>query len=843
MLIVEKSSKDFIYPVVFIAYVGLACITTWPLAARMTTHFPGESTDAMLHYWNGWWVQQALRTGQSPLYTHFLFYPNGVSLVTQNMAWFNILPWVLLEPLLGGIPAYNVVLLLNLVLCGCTAYCLTYSLVADARSAFLAGIIYLAWPFRLSQLDHPNLLATQWVPIFFLFFIRTIRKGYWRDSVLSGVCFALVGYTRWQQLIAATFMGLAYLTCTVSDWLPQSRRHILLRLVAAGSIACIALLPPALFLLKLQGDNNASVNLLRESEDTMMQTDTLAYLTPASSHPVLGHLAQSLYDRYYSDRSRGRRYPAYVGLVALCLAILGIKFRRKDSLPWLLMAVTLISLASGPLFRFNGQFYPKIPTLYRLLSPLAHLMRTPDRFNTFLALPVSVLAAYGVQGLLAHRRERTKWLLFLIYSLLDGLILFEYLIIPIPLKDVSFTPSFYAHLAREPGDFAVLNVPFRNAKDYMFDQTYHRRPILQGSVSRPPENASVYVDANPWLRFLRTTDEMSPSLTDVGGQLATLANDRIYYIIMHKTWIGPDRISHWQRYLLTEPRYEDEQVVIHSTIPEPGRDFALIEELAPGLGPIDISAPARCLNPGSAFEVGIGWGSSMPLGRDFDVALTLLDSMGRAQQTERFPLHSTWPTSQWQGGATAWEFYSLRLPPSTPPGGYTLTLTVEDAESGYPQGQPMPIQSITIQSEVCNLASVPDAQNVNAAFGDELRLLEYQVHLEDRCLDIVLYWYAQCRMNVDYKVFVHVFNPRIDTPVAQQDAMPRRWTYPTTLWWPGEVVDDNISIPLDTVPGGDYGIAIGVYEPTTGERLPLITGQGQLMPDGRLVLEEIIELD
>jgi hypothetical protein len=839
----ERPSKHIIYSAVFIAYVGLACITTWPLIVRMTTHLPGESTDTMLHYWNGWWVQQALRTGQSPLYTRFLFYPNGVSLVTQNMAWLSILPWVVLEPLLGGIRAYNVVLLLNLALCGCAAYCLTYSLVADARSAFLAGVIYLAWPFRLSQLDHPNLLATQWVPIFFLFLIRTIQKGHWCDSVLSGVCFALVGYTRWQQLIAATFMGLAYLVCTVPDWLFQSRRYILLRLVVAGSIACFALLPPALFLLKLQGDDDVSVDLSRESEDTVMQTDTLAYLTPASSHPVLGHLAQPLYDRYYSDRSRGRRYPAYVGLVALCLAILGIKFRRKDSLPWLLMAVTLISLASGPLFRFNGQFYPKVPTLYRLLSPLAHLMRTPDRFNMFLALPVSILAAYGVQGLLARKRERAQWLLILIYSLLGGLILFEYLVIPVPLKDVSFTPSFYAHLASEPGDFAVLDIPFRNAKDYMFDQTYHQRPILQGSVSRPPENASVYIDGNPWLRFLRRTDEMSPSLTDVGRQLTMLANDKIYYIIMHKTWVGSDRISHWQRYLLTQPRYEDEQVVIHSTIPEPGRDFALIEELAPGLGPIDISTPAGCLNPGSAFEVGIGWGSSVALAQDFDVALTLLDSMGRARQTKRFPLHSTWPTSQWQGGATAWEFYSLGLPPLTPPGEYTLTLTVEDAESGYPQGQSMPIQFITIQSEVCNLASVPDAQDISAAFGDELRLLEYQVHLEGRHLDIVLYWYAQRRMNVDYKVFVHVFNPETNTPVAQQDAMPRHWTYPTTLWWPGEVVDDSISIPLDTVPGGDYGIAIGVYEPATGERLPLITGQGQLIPDGRLVLEEIIELD
>jgi hypothetical protein len=155
----------------------------------------------------------------------------------------------------------------------------------------------------------------------------------------------------------------------------------------------------------------------------------------------------------------------------------------------------------------------------------------------------------------------------------------------------------------------------------------------------------------------------------------------------------------------------------------------------------------------------------------------------------------------------------------------------------------MSIQSITIQPKVCNLASIPDAQDANAVFGDELRLLEYQIHLEEQRLNLTLYWHAQRRMDVDYKVFVHVLNPRTGIPVAQDDAMPRRWAYPTTLWWPGEVVDDIIPIPLDTVPGDRYDIAVGVYNPISGERLPLIDSQGQLMLDGRLVLGEVVELD
>jgi hypothetical protein len=96
-------------------------------------------------------------------------------------------------------------------------------------------------------------------------------------------------------------------------------------------------------------------------------------------------------------------------------------------------------------------------------------------------------------------------------------------------------------------------------------------------------------------------------------------------------------------------------------------------------------------------------------------------------------------------------------------------------------------------------------------------------------------------METDYKIFVHVFDPATNIPVAQDDAMPHRWAYPTTFWGPGEVVDDLIPISLVGVQPGAYGIAVGVYDPATMERLPVADGTDQpstlgLQPDGRFVL-------
>ena len=48
---------------------------------------------------------------------------------------------------------------------------------------------------------------------------------------------------------------------------------------------------------------------------------------------------------------------------------------------------------------------------------------------------------------------------------------------------------------------------------------------------------------------------------------------------------------------------------------------------------------------------------------------------------------------------------------------------------------------------------------------------------------------------------------------------------------------DEIRISLAETPVGSYGLAVGVYDPASGVRLPVVDGRGQAQPDGRLVLQ------
>jgi hypothetical protein len=696
-------------------------------------------------------------------------------------------------------------------------------------------------------LDHPNLLATEWFPLFFLYLVLTIRRGRWRDGVLTGLFFALVGYTRWQQLIPLTLMALVTFFWSAPRWLSRDGRPALARLVLAAAIGIAALAPPLWLLVSETGEDEGGVDLIYEHDETKMQTDALAYLTPSAQHPLFGKWTEPLYGRYYSDRSYHRRYSAYIGLVAAILAALGLYYKRWKSLPWVLMAALLILLAQGLVQRFNGELYPKVPTLYRLSSPLVFIrwIRVPDRFNMFLSLPVSILAAYGLAGLLRARPAFGGVRGLLLSGGLGALVVSESLITPVPVyhHEPADAP-FYEEIAQEQGDFAVLDIPFNKfeVKGYMFEQTVHRRPIMLGAISRRPEGAYAYLNGNPLLYALRETDEMPYALRDVSRQLGTLGQDGIRYIIVHKTWAGEDRIAHWRRYLSIRPRYEDAYLAIYATDPEAGRDYTLMVEPIPGLGPIQVIPSSECLNPGRALEVVIAWGSKDMPGRDLEVVLAMVDGEGETRSSERFPLSAAWPTSQWPADTIVRESYRLPVPGSMPAGPYDLTLALHDPESGQRLGEVVSLGPMTVQHEICNLATRPEARDANALFGDRMRLVEYTAVQERGRLILELYWRSERWMDTDYKVFVHIADPVTGIPAAQSDLEPHYGAYPTTWWWPGEGVHEKISISVGSLPAGSYDIAVGVYDPTTGERLSLINNRGEVIADSRFLLEETVDI-
>ena len=88
-------------------------------------------------------------------------------------------------------------------------------------------------------------------------------------------------------------------------------------------------------------------------------------------------------------------------------------------------------------------------------------------------------------------------------------------------------------------------------------------------------------------------------------------------------------------------------------------------------------------------------------------------------------------------------------------------------------------------------------------------------------LNLTLHWRVLTEPQESYKVFVHLLDSN-GAIRAQADGIPMYWALPTTCWVRDEVISDAyaLSIPSDALPG-DYTLAVGFYQETTGIRLPV----------------------
>jgi hypothetical protein len=85
------------------------------------------------------------------------------------------------------------------------------------------------------------------------------------------------------------------------------------------------------------------------------------------------------------------------------------------------------------------------------------------------------------------------------------------------------------------------------------------------------------------------------------------------------------------------------------------------------------------------------------------------------------------------------------------------------------------------------------------------------------------------------KRFVHAVDAGGEI-VTQADVTLQSEGVPASYWRPGEYVVDRAV--LEIPPGAEVGaLHLGLYDPTTGDRLPVIGPGGEMLPEGRLTID------
>lgn len=126
-----------------------------------------------------------------------------------------------------------------------------------------------------------------------------------------------------------------------------------------------------------------------------------------------------------------------------------------------------------------------------------------------------------------------------------------------------------------------------------------------------------------------------------------------------------------------------------------------------------------------------------------------------------------------------------------------------------------------------NADAVHPAYPLDATLGDDIRLLGYDVNLDDQglTLDVTLYWQSLAPIAEDYAMALQLASPVAgDTTLRwNYNSWPGHGNYPTSAWRSGEAIADAYRFPL---PEADFStqtwdLQLILYRGETGERLPV----------------------
>ncbi|MBN1810213.1 MAG: hypothetical protein JXA14_00095 [Anaerolineae bacterium] len=553
------------YDVVMLVFYGfLALVLTLPLPYMIDKVLIGHDVDVLINPWANWWMKKALSEGLDLYHTDYLFFPQGTSLVFHSFSYTNTAVSLILEPLLGPVVAYNIPIFLVYVLSGFSMYLLASHLTGCRPAAFISGLVFAFHPYHMFESGHPNLVTTQWIPLFVLALSRMLHETGSRrvkQMLLAVLWFLLTALSGWHLMtLLAAWTGLYLLYGLFferAEWSAGSICSLGLLIALIASVIVPFLWP----ILRAQLTTDTAY--VAVDVETGLGNDLLSFFLPNERHPLFGGFFSGIHAQFgYIRRWRS----AYLGYTALGLAAAGLAKAWRKSRPWLLTGSLFFLLSLGSRIEVGG--VPLHDFRLPWAIPIINVVRHPYRLNIFLFFSLAVLVGFGGRWLYGRVTLWGQPWGHRVLALVFGVLLVEYLVFPFPVTLPSYSPFLY-QMAQEEGDFAVADFPMgrQAAKYYMLSQTIHGHKIVDGHVSRTPDDVYAFVDADPLLGPLRANAALHSDV-DIEEQFAVLAAQGIRYIIVHKHLLTIDEMTYWQEQLadFPTPVYEDELLIVYRTM-------------------------------------------------------------------------------------------------------------------------------------------------------------------------------------------------------------------------------------------------------------------------------------
>jgi len=265
--------------------------------------------------------------------------------------------------------------------------------------------------------------------------------------------------------------------------------------------------------------------------------------------------------------------------------------------------------------------------------------------------------------------------------------------------------------------------------------------------------------------------------------------------------------------------------------------------VADGIRLLGASVDTPSAPPGGTVELTLWWQAlrgSLPAYR---VRVDLRDGPYQRTVVDEPPAAGTYSTTSWQAGEVVVDKHRFTLPPDAPPGTATLVARLElaaSANTAIANAPSVEMGTVTILGRpVDRTPPAGIGHPGNWQIGSFARLMGFDLSTTAARpgdhLSLTLYWNALGNSGAtSYTVFTHLLDSQ-DLIWAQQDHPPGGGQAPTTGWIAGEYIVDRYELIIRSgARPGLYRLEVGMYDPTTGARLPI---RG---PDGRSLGDRII---
>ncbi len=278
----------------------------------------------------------------------------------------------------------------------------------------------------------------------------------------------------------------------------------------------------------------------------------------------------------------------------------------------------------------------------------------------------------------------------------------------------------------------------------------------------------------------------------------------------------------------------------------------------PDQNPVDLNQPSLSLLPTpysllptDSLHLTIHWQARRWMADPLIVSLKLLDRDFMVAGERIATLGDRYPNVLWIPGEIVEETYPLRLKPNAPPGLYRLELSLIRQDQRLPDG----FEYLPLSNGETNLYPLtvrvldpahdsPPSHPVLAQLGQAIDLIGYDLNpnskfqIPNSKFELALYWQSSAKIPTDYTVFTQLIGP--DGQVwAQWDNPPQAGRYPTTAWAENDRVVDRYTLTLrEGAPPGEYRLLVGMYDPSTGQRLAVTIDQ-KPQPDQSIELARL----